>query len=148
MNVLYVLNFAGHGGTEKYVEIMMERLKFYGVKPFFAWNLDGKLSETIQQKAIPYVKLTMRSPLDLIAAFHLAAFCRKENIEVIHTNFLRENYIALLSKLFYAKPKVVYTNHVMLHNNTMLRWFNKVLTPFNHRIIAVCSLGKRNNGGK
>lgn len=142
MNVLYVLNYAGHGGTEKYVELMMERLKPYGVKSYFAWNLDGKLSETIQKENVPHLKFVMRSPLDLIAAFQLATYCKKEKIEVIHTNFLRENYIAVLSKLFYRKPKVIYTNHVMLQNNKLLQLFNKLLTPFDHKIIAVCTLGK------
>lgn len=142
MNVLYVLNYAGQGGTEKYVELLMDRLRSEGVKAHFAWNLDGKLSEMIKERKVPHFQVTMRSPFDLVAAFRLAAYCRKENIEVIHTNFLRENYIAILSRLFRPKTKVIYTNHVMLDNGRLLRLFNKLLTPFDHKIIAVCTLGK------
>jgi len=143
MNVLFVLNYAGHGGTEKYVELMMDKLNVFGVKSFFAWNLDGKMSETIKSKGTPHLQLMMRSPFDLLAAFRLARYCRKEKVDVIHTNFLRENYIAVLSKLFYARPKVIYTNHVMLENNRVLKLTNRIITRFNHKIIAVCTLGKK-----
>lgn len=142
MNVLYVLNYAGQGGTEKYVELLMDRLKNQGVKAHFAWNLDGKLSQSVKERNIPHLQVSMKSPFDLAAAYRLASYCRKHKIEVIHTNFLRENYIAVLSRLFYSKTKVVYTNHVMLENGKLLQLFNKLLTPFDHKIIAVCTLGK------
>ena len=55
---------------------------------------------------------------DLGAAKKLAAYCRENGIEVIHAQYPRENIIALLSKLFYRRVKVVYTSHLTIYQDT------------------------------
>lgn len=84
----------------------------------------------------------MRNPFDIKAAWKLNRLCKRLGIELIHTQFLRENYIAILSRIFNPKVKVMYTNHFVIPNNCMQRIFNKVLTPFEANIIAVCNKGK------
>ena len=38
--------------------------------------------------------------------------CKENNIDVIHSHYLRENYISILSKMFFGnKAKIVYTCH-------------------------------------
>ena len=37
------------------------------------------------------------------AAWELGRLCKKLEIELIHTQFLRENYIAILSRIFNPK---------------------------------------------
>ena len=49
-----------------------------------------------------------------------------------------ENVIAILSRLFYRKVKVVYTSHLTIYQNTKWKILNRLFTPFDHRIIAVC----------
>lgn len=142
MNVLYLLNYAGHGGTEHYVQLLIDKFKNKDVRTFFVWNVSGKLSKKIQAEKIPSMQLIMKHPFDLRAAYKLAKYCKKNHIAVVHTSFLRENYIAILSKIFNPKVRIVYTNHVMLHNNVVLKIMNRVMTFFNHSIIAVCHLGK------
>lgn len=142
MNILYLLNYAGHGGTEQYVRILAEAMKETGDSPMLAYNMEGKLSQDFSAEGVPVHRLVMKHPLDLAAAWRLAKLCRREQVEVIHTQFLRENYIAVLSRLFNPGVQVVYTNHVMLRNNLPLKVLNRLITPFNHRVIAVCKLGK------
>ena len=46
LKVLYLLNFAGKAGTERYVETLVKYLAADGlVQPFFAYNEGGLLVE-------------------------------------------------------------------------------------------------------
>ena len=47
--VLYLLNFAGKAGTERYVETLVKYLSADGlVQPFFAYNEGGLLVERLE----------------------------------------------------------------------------------------------------
>ena len=49
MKVLYLLNFAGKAGTERYVETLVKYLSADGlVQPFFAYNEGGLLVERLE----------------------------------------------------------------------------------------------------
>ena len=49
MNVLYLLNYAGKAGTERYVETLVKYLSADGrVKAFFAYNEGGLLVERLE----------------------------------------------------------------------------------------------------
>ena len=48
MKVLYLLNFAGKAGTERYVETLVKYLSADGlVQPYFAYNEGGLLVERL-----------------------------------------------------------------------------------------------------
>ena len=99
MKVLYLLNHAGKAGTERYVETLVRYLSADGrVEPYFAYNEPGLLVERMQAMSVPCRQIEMRSPYDLPAAKVLANLCREWGIELIHTHYLRENYIAMLAK--------------------------------------------------
>ncbi|MDR1131835.1 MAG: glycosyltransferase [Oscillospiraceae bacterium] len=145
MNVLYLINYAGKAGTEKYVENLI-RLANGRIKPFFAYHTAGELSEKMEAAAIPSLRLDMGRKSALKAARKLAAFCRENEIDVIHAQYPRENIIALLSKRHYAAPRVVLTNHLTLRlgavSGLFWRALNRHFSPKNHRIIAVCNAGR------
>lgn len=143
LKVLYLLNHAGKGGTEKYVELLVNKLDNTKIKAYFAYNEPGLLADKLKAAGIETFQVTMRNPLDLKAAYGLAKLCKRLGIDVLHTHFLRENYIAVLSKLFNPSVKVIYTNHIIVENNSVLKMLNKVVTRFDSGIIAVCDLGKR-----
>ncbi len=146
MNVLYLINFAGKAGTEKYVENLVRILGQEKIKPFFAYCVEGELSEKMKQSGIPCIQLEMSWRSALSAARKLAEFCRSNEIDVIHAQYPRENIIALLSKRHYAKPRVVMTNHLTLRlsgaSGFIWRCLNKHFTPKNQKIIAVCNEGR------
>ena len=53
LKVLYLLNFAGKAGTERYVETLVKYLSTDGlVQPFFAYNEGGLLVERLG-RALP-----------------------------------------------------------------------------------------------
>lgn len=143
INVLYLLNYAGKAGTERYVQLLIQRLQGERIKPFFAYNKEGLLVGRLKAMGIETFRIKMRNPFDILAAWKLAQLCKKLEIDIIHTQYLRENYISILSKLFNPGVKVVWTNHFILSNSQVLKICNRLLTGFQSGIIAVCNKGKK-----
>lgn len=139
MNILYLINFAGKAGTEKYVINLVHILSSNGEKCHLAYCVSGKLSEDLESEGFPCLQLDMSKTLK--AAKKLAGYCRENKIDVIHAQYPRENIIAILSRLFYSKPKVVYTNHLTIDQGIKWKILNLLFTRFDHRIIAVCRQG-------
>lgn len=143
MKVLYLLNFAGKAGTERYVESLVKYLSSCGrVTPFFAYNQGGLLVERMKALHVPTRQLTMNSRFDRKAAKALAELCTEWGIDVIHCHYLRENYIAMLAKSYHKQVKVVYTNHFVMANNLITRMTNRLLDARQDQMIAVCRIGK------
>jgi glycosyltransferase involved in cell wall biosynthesis len=110
--------------------------------PFFAYTEDGLLRRRMEESGIPVFHLPMPSRYNLRAARAVAALCRERRIDVIHTHFLRENYIALLSRLFRRGTRVVYTNHLFFPVGLVTRLSNRILSRLQHAVIAVCNPAK------
>lgn len=143
IKVLYLMNHAGKAGTERYVQSLVEKLKGDKIEPYFAYNEEGLLVERMKDLGVQTFQITMKNPFDLLAARKLARLCKKLDIDIVHAQYLRENYIALFSRLFNKKTKVMYTNHFILVNNAVLRVWNRILSPLQESIIAVCNNGKK-----
>ncbi len=140
--VLYLLNFAGKAGTERYVETLVRYLNHEKVEAYFAYNESGLLVERMEAMGVPTFRIEMNSRFDRKAARALAELCIKLKIDVIHCHYLRENYIAMLAKSWYPRVKVVYTNHFVMANDFVTRLSNKMLDGKQDRMIAVCNKGK------
>ena len=142
MNILYLINHAGRAGTEKYVYNLAKAFNGQKASCYFAYNEGGLLSEQMQELGVPSFRLEMKSPFDLNAAKKLAKYCRENEIDVIHAQYPRENYIAILSKLFGSGAKAVYTCHLTYFPPKIWYLMNKVVMRHNDKIIAVCNYGK------
>lgn len=140
--VLYLINHAGKAGTERYVYSLMEKLHQKKVQVYLAYNEGGLLVERAKSLGVETFQLSMRHPFDWKAVRQLANICRQNKIDLIHTQFLRENYIAILSRLYCPSVKVIYTSHFIMENNILQNFCNALLTPFEHKIISVCTKGK------
>lgn len=141
MQVLYLINFAGKAGTEKYVENLIRAYHPTRCGCSLCYNVDGPLAEKTRQMGIPTYQLTMRHPFDCSAAKALAKLCREQEIDVVHTQYPRENYIAILSKAFGNPAKIVFTAHLTLEQPLPWKLLNRIMTRWNHRVIAVCRAG-------
>jgi glycosyltransferase involved in cell wall biosynthesis len=134
-----MINFAGKGGSEKYIKNLANFVSNNGEKVFFCYNIKGLLTEQMEGLAVESFQLNMSSPLDIKAALKLKNYCKKNHIDIIHTQFARENYISILAKLFGNRAKIVHTCHINTYNNFFWRVLNRFFTGENHRIIAVCN---------
>ena len=142
LNVLYLLNFAGKAGTERYVETLVKYLNHEKISAFFAFHEPGLLVERMEEMGVPVRRIEMNSRFDFKAAKALADLCREWNIDVIHCHYLREHYTALLAKRYNKHIRVVYTNHFVLENNAVTRLSNKWMDKRQDQMIAVCNKGK------
>lgn len=143
LKVLYLLNFAGKAGTERYVESLVRYLNGKKVEAYFAYNISGLLVERLEEMGVQTFQLSMDSRFDFKAAKKLAQLCKKLGIDVIHTHYLRENYIAMLSKKYNPNVRIVYTSHFVMKNDFITKLSNKLLSKKQDRVIAVCNIGKQ-----
>ena len=140
MNILYLINHAGKGGSEKYVLSMAGYALPKGDSVFLLYNEHGLLVEQMEGLGIDTSQIPMANPLDINAAKKLAQYCKSKQIDLIHTQFARENYIAILSKkLFGNSARIIHTCHINTENNGIWRFINKLLSSENYRVIAVCN---------
>ena len=138
MRIAYLINYAGAGGTEKYVKIMSQAAREAGHEVIFIYNEAGALTEYMKNEGVKSYTLEMKSPFDIRAAKGLAEITRNEKIDLVHVQFPRENYIAILSKLWY-NVKVIFTCHLLYEPNIMWRMTNSIMTRFDKNVIAVCT---------
>ncbi|MBE7062735.1 MAG: glycosyltransferase [Ruminococcaceae bacterium] len=142
MRVLYLINHAGKAGTEKYVYNLVKAYREEKAECFFAYNEPGPLLTQMQELGVPTCRVEMRSPFDTRAAKKLALLCRRYKIDIIHTQYPRENYIAVLSKRYRPETKVIYTCHLTLKTGPLWKLTNKMITKKDDAIISVCNNGK------
>lgn len=142
IKVLYLMNHAGKAGTERYVQTLIEKLNGKNIQAYFAYNENGLLVDRLEELGIETFNIKMKSPFDISAAKKLAKLCKKLGIDIIHTQYLRENYVAIISKIMNNKVQVIYTNHFIMANGFLHRFCNRIITRFEAGIIAVCNKGK------
>lgn len=139
--VLYILNYLGNGGTEKYTLDLIEALG--NDKCVLVYSQEGPFLERFHKLNIPIYQVDMNSPFDIKAARKIKDIVEKENVECIHAQFLRENYIGLWTKLLGAKVKVIWTYHVNVPMSPPIRFLNKIFTRQNHKVITVANFMKQ-----
>ena len=59
VNVLYLVNFAGKAGIEKYVQNLTRLLPAAGGTPYFAYAIPGPLSEKLAAAGVPSLRFSL-----------------------------------------------------------------------------------------
>jgi len=137
LNILHLINHLGRGGSEKYICLLAKKLHNRLCKFYTAYSEEGGGRRLFEEAGIDLVRLEMRNPFDIKAAALLKALCASLSIDVVHTHFLRENYIAVLSKMLGNKVKVINTRHMLFENTRWVIAANRLFTRFDNKIIAV-----------
>lgn len=137
MNVLHLINYAGSGGTERYVENLLRSMHGKNcVRCFLAYNEDGPLVQVARSLDVPAQRIVMRSPYDTAAARQLKAYCRERDIDVVHTHFLRECCVACLA----GCKRVVRTYHILGSDSAPVRAITRLLCG-RVEYVANCTAG-------
>lgn len=137
INVLHLINITGGGGTESYIYSLAKKLHNNKCRFFLAYSNEGPTLRLFQDLGIETIHLPMNNPYDINAAKNLKAICKEKSIDVVHTHFLRENYISILSKVLGNKSILINTRHMLFKNSKSVIYVNKIMTNFNYKIIAV-----------
>lgn len=142
LKVLHLINYPGKGGSERYILSLAERLHNRECMFYLGYSMNGPMLEQVKELGIQAFHFPMGSPYDFKAAKRLAALCRLYSIDVVHTHFLRENYVSIFSRFFGNRAKLVNTSHLITEKSLALRLSNRLLTRFDGSIIAVCAAGR------
>ena len=59
LRILYLINYAGKAGTEKYVENLVRIFSAAGNECHFAYNIAGELSEKMAARGVPCLQLDL-----------------------------------------------------------------------------------------
>ena len=138
--VLFVLNHAGAGGTERYLETLVSHLAPSRMEAMLVYNEEGPLQNRLQALGIHCEKLPMRSRFDIRAAVRLLHIARRFDADVIHTMFLREHYLVAMAHLLGCRARRMCTAHLMLEqvSSPPLYWLDRFVYRGMDAIITVC----------
>jgi len=137
------MNFAGKGGSEKYIANLAAKLTEEKHNVHFIYNIGGMLGIEFEKLGVTPVQYKMSHPFDLFAVKKILRYCRINDIDIIHAQHQREHYIALLVKLFRPRTKVVFTCHFAAQNNAIWKFMNSFMTRRDDALIAVCDIVRR-----
>jgi len=139
VKVLHLINYPGRGGSERYILTLAEKLHNKECIFYLGYSQDGPMLEEVRKLGIKACNIPMSSPYDLRAAKMVKDICRDFSIDIVHTHFLRENYISVFSKVMGNKAAVINTNHLLTSKGLVLKLSNRFMTRLNDRLIAVSS---------
>lgn len=142
LNVLHLIHYPGSGNSEKYILSLVEKLHNKECRFFLGYSVDGPLVDKLKALGVETIQLSMRRPYDLRAAFKLKALCHERCIDLVHTHFLRENYVSVLSKVLGNRVILVHTHHLLQRGSFAAKLSHHVLSRLNDRITVVSAAVK------
>ena len=125
MKILFLINKAGDGGSERFVLDLAEELRSRGAECVLVYGLEGPLAEKARRAGLKTVRIGLDRRDFFSAPRNIAELCRAEGADVIHAQFPRENYYALRSLKYYDKPRVIYTCHWYQDQGSRWRLINR-----------------------
>jgi glycosyltransferase involved in cell wall biosynthesis len=137
LKILFLINKAGDGGSERFVLDLAEELNRRGNECVLGYCLEGPLAERAKSAGIRTVRLGLERKDFFSAPGRIAELCRLEGIDVIHAQFPRENWYALRSLKHYGRPRVVYTCHWYQDQGAKWRRINKAFSDKQFAAAAV-----------
>ena len=149
MKILFLINKAGDGGSERFVLDLAEELESRGNECVLGYCLEGPLAERAKAAGLRTVRLGLERKDFFSAPKKIAELCRLEGVDVIHAQFPRENWYAIRSLKHYDRPRVVYTCHWYQDQSAKWRMINKACSEKQLAVVAVYDEGAeilRKNG--
>lgn len=139
MKVLHILNYVGRGGSESYIKNLVNT-KNPSITHELVYNIDGDGLSEFKEIGMKATQISMNSSLDLMAAIKIKHYVKENNVDLVHTHFMRENGIAFLSSLIGMKAPIINTRHMVSVINKNAAVLNRLFFTRNHSIFAVSSI--------
>lgn len=138
MNIVHLINYAGLGGSENYVRILIEN-QSQKHKCHLVYGIDDGLIKSLGKLKVKFKQIQMKHPFDFNAVKSLHTYCVENKIDVIHCHYPRENCIATQVKKKLPKLKVIFTAHLNEPCNKLWKYLNAKASALNDAVIAVCN---------
>ena len=143
MTVLFLIENAGGGGAESFVETLAEEYIKLGHRCILGFCVPGPLLEKAQALGMETVQLGLGRADFFRAPKALAKICREKNVDVIHAQFPRENVLAVKAAKRCPGLKVVYTDHMSVPQGSKWRILNRKYCRKDEFVAAVWEGGRR-----
>lgn len=141
---------AGHGGGERYLELLFDGLDRDRFRPLLICPEPGLFVEKMRSRRIPTHVVHLAPLFNPLALLRLVCMLRKERVTVFQTHGARANVYGRLAGWLAGVPCVVSTVHNSIQDYEVSRlkqWFYRTVlrltTPLAQRIICVSEATRR-----
>lgn len=140
-NIVYIVNSLNLGGTENLVVQMGMAFQNKHTISVICLDEPGLWASKLRKNGIPVHCFWRQPGMDLSMALKIASFCKKYRIDLIHAHQCTPWFYSALSRIIYARPKLVFEEHGR-HYPEIHNWkknlVNKVIIQnLTHKMVAV-----------
>ncbi len=100
-------------GAEQQMAFLVEGLKEKGIECVVACRKDSPFEDYCQRTNVPYFSLSFANELDLVSAYRIASFCKKNQVDVIHTHSGHALAMGVWANILGAKSHHIYSRRVL-----------------------------------
>ncbi len=147
IKILYILSLGTIGGAEKFVLSLCRNYD----KSCFEVTLcvlfsGGVVSDEIKKTGHEVIMINMRNGFDFIRVFKLIPIIWRRKIDIV--NIHAQNPLSKLCCILSIRPVIIHTDHGVTIGSKVKRkrrvvFFNRLLTPFIDRFIAISEAMRR-----
>ena len=145
--IAYIVHSLNLGGTERLAVDMSLAFRDSFQMHIICLDEPGIWAGNVRGMDIPVTCFYRQEGLDLTIPQFLAAYARKNQIDLFHAHQSSPWFYSALSRFFYSKPKLLFQEHGRLYPeilNKKRRFLNKVLIQkLTHKAVAVSEDVKR-----
>ncbi len=142
MKIVHVINYPGQGGMEKYAYLLAKYAINSGHSVEFVFGGEGPLVNQVNNIGCHVHMLKMRAPYDLVAVYNLVKLLKNLKPDVVHTHFMRENFLVIDASRFVKIPAIFSTVHRLEPKSSLQASVNQLYSKGLTKFIAVSPLAK------
>lgn len=137
MKIVQVFHYPGQGGAEKVAYLLAKEAIKDGQEVEFIFGEEGLFVKRVQKLGCKIHFLKMRSPFDLMATLKLYKLFKSIKPDVIHTHFLRENFLSIVAGRMCGIKAIFSSVHRIEPKSPIQKWFNRIYSHGLASFIAV-----------
>lgn len=137
LSVLHVDSERGWRGGQQQAVYLYENLLDKGLKSCFVCRNDSKLETYFKSKNLPFLSLPLANELDILSAYKIAKFCKKNKYNILHLHSAHALTIGLIAKLFFRDLITIGVRRVDFSIKKNVLSQLKYKTPFLNQLVAI-----------
>ncbi len=144
MKIVHVVKLPPHqGGMEKYAYLLAKYAIASGHQVSFVFDIEGPFVDRVRALGCQVYFVKMRAPYDLLAVVELVKLFKDIKPDVVHTHFMRENFLVIDASKFIHIPAIFSTVHRLEPKNLLQALANRIYSRGLTKFIAVSPLAKQ-----
>jgi glycosyltransferase involved in cell wall biosynthesis len=112
VNILHLDSEKSWRGGQQQAIYLFEYLLKQGIRTEFICRKQSHLEEYLSKHNLPYKSLPLVSELDIVSAYRIAKYAKKNDFSILHLHAAHAVTIGLIAKLFYPELKLIAVRRV------------------------------------